>query len=266
MSLGRIRVVLVRTRSCGNVGAVARALKTMGLHQLVLVAPRRPGGPGAVRMAVHAGDVLARARVVSSVAEAVADCGLVVGTTSRPSASRRGAIPPRAIAGEILAAATRQDVALVFGPEDHGLSNGELDLCHRLVTIPTSSAYRSLNLAQAVLVCVYELFVAAGAAVIPSTVPDRAPVHRLEFMFERLETGLGAIGFLHAGSARHMMAMLRRILGGASLDDHAVRVLLGMARQMQWAGVMAGRPRAGRGDRSARCGARGDPEVVARRW
>jgi TrmH family RNA methyltransferase len=265
MDAGRVRVVLVRTRSPGNVGAAARALKSMGLERLVLVAPRRPGNPGAARMAVHARDVLARARVVSSLAEAVGDCELVVGTTSRPAANGRAAVPPRAVVSEILAAATRQDVALVFGPEDHGLRNDELDVCHRVVTIPTSPAYRSLNLAQAVLVCLYELFVGAETDRVPPAPPERAAVERLEFMFGRLEAGLGAIGFLHPGSRRHMMAVLRRILGAAPVDDRAVSVLLGVARQMQWAGGRAGRSGARGVEDGAGDAARGAPEANGHR-
>jgi tRNA/rRNA methyltransferase len=113
-----------------------------------------------------------------------------------------------------------------------------------VVTIPTSAAYRSLNVAQAVLVCVYELFVAAiDGPVIPA--PPRATSQQAEFMYARLEDGLRAIGFLHDGNARHMMETVRGVLAHARLDDHGVQVLLGIARQMAWAGAQRGATAAG---------------------
>ncbi len=239
-----LRVVLVRSRNSGNVGAVARALKTMGLAELVLAAPYRFDAGRAREMAVHATDVLERARIVPTLDAAIADCGLVVGTTSRPTAARHGVLAPRALAAEIGAVVSRQPVALVFGPEHHGLSNDELGRCHRVVTIPTSAAYRSLNVAQAVLVCVYELFVATTEEpVIPAS--PRATSQQVEFMYARLEDGLRAIGFLHDGNARHMMEAVRGLLAHARLDDHGIQLLLGIARQMAWAGARRGAPAAG---------------------
>lgn len=235
MDLGRIRVVLVRARHSGNVGATARVLKNMGLGRLVLVAPHRFQSARAAQMAVHAREVLERRTTVDTLAEGVADCGLVIGTTSRSSAIHRGTVSPRQIAPEVLAATGANDVALVFGPEHHGLSNAELALCQRTVTIPTSVAYGSLNLAQAVLVCAYELFVAAHAGGAAAPTPPRAASARLEFMYAQLEDALRCIGYLHEGNADHMMLLFRRILGRADLGDHDVQVLLGVARQMRWA-------------------------------
>ena len=244
MAVGRIRVVLVRPRQSGNVGAAARALKNMNLRELVLVAPWRFDPDRAAEMAVHAADVVSASRVVGTVADAVADCGLVVGTTSRTSAQRHGAVSPREMAPDILSAASSAPVALLFGPEDHGLSNEDLALCQRVVTIPTGPGYPSLNLGQAVLVCAYELFVAsstragerAGARGVST---PRAASSRLEFMYARLEEALLRIGFLHDGNATHMMRTLRRTLGRAALSDDEVQIFLGLARQMRWAGERA---------------------------
>lgn len=235
MDLGRIRVILVRPRNSGNVGAAARAIKNMGLGRLILVAPHRFDPVRARKMAVHAADVLHHRRVVRTLEEAVEGCGLVVGTTSRPSAARRGALGPRALADEVVAASAVNDVGLVFGPEHHGLSTDELKLCHRVASIPAAPAYVSLNLAQAVLLVAYEMFVAAAGG--PPTVERvLASSQRVELMYAKLEEALRTIGFLHAGNAEHMMRALRRILGRAALVEHDVRVFLALARQIGWFG------------------------------
>src|SRR5512147_2262925 len=122
MSLTRIRIVLVRPNEAQNVGAVARGMKNMGLTDLVVVDAPELDEARAATLAVHAGDVLAARRQVASLAAALADCGLVVGTSGRPTAARDGGTSPRAFAPTLLAAAATNDVALVFGPEDHGLA------------------------------------------------------------------------------------------------------------------------------------------------
>jgi tRNA/rRNA methyltransferase len=236
MSLERIRVVLVRPREAQNVGAVARAMKNMGLARLVLVSAPALDEARAATLAVHAADVLAARREVATLDEALAGCGLVIGASGRPTAARDGGMAPRTFAPTILAAAAANDVALVFGPEDHGLALEELKHCHHVLTIPTSETYGSLNLAQAVLVCVYELCTAAAPAE-PSRV--LAPHERLELLYAKLEASLQAVSFLHGDEAPAMMRRLRRLLGRAGLDDDEVQILLGMARQMTWAGTLA---------------------------
>jgi tRNA/rRNA methyltransferase len=240
MGLDRIRVVLVRPREAQNVGAIARAMKNMGLARLVLVDAPPLDEARAATLAVHAGDVLTARREVATLAEALADVGLAVGTSGRATATRDGAVTPRTAAPAILAAAAANDVALVFGPEDHGLALEELKLCQHVLAIPTSDAYGSLNLAQAVLVCAYELWTAHAAAPADST-RALAPVARLELLYAKLEAGLHAVSFLHGDEAPAVMRRLRRILGRAALDDDEVQMLLGMARQMQWAGTQARR-------------------------
>jgi tRNA/rRNA methyltransferase len=232
MSLERVRVVLVRPQHAGNVGAAARAMKNMGLQHLVLVAPVAPDLCTANTMAVHASDVLAAHTTVATLAEAVAGCGLVVGTSGRASTSVPDAAAPRTLAPTILAASVHNDVALVFGPEDHGLSNDDLALCDRVLTIPASDDYPSLNLAQAVLLCAYELFVAAAPAAAERVLAPRA---RVELLLTKLEAALGAIGYLQPDSAAHMMRTLRRLLGRAALDEREVQALLGVAHQIAWA-------------------------------
>ncbi len=233
----RIRVVLVRPRDAGNIGAVARAMKNMELARLVLVDPPALDLRRAATLAVHAQDVLDTARTVPTLGDALDGCGLAVATSGRPTASRAGALPPRALAPVIVAAAATNDVALVFGPEDHGLALAELALCQREITIPTSPAYGSLNLAQAVLVCAYEIFLVASGAGDAGAVRALAPSARREVMFAKLEEALRAIGYLHRDNAVHMMRRLRRLLGRADLDDEEVQILLGLARQIAWAGT-----------------------------
>jgi len=218
----------------------------MGIERLVLVAPPQRFDPSrAATLAVHARDVIDRCRIVETLEEGVFDCSLVVGTTSRPSALRTGAMSPRAAAPEILAAAGLGEVALVFGPEDHGLSNEELALCQRVVRIPASATYASLNLAQSVLLCAYELLLAdAGGVAVGGlgTAEPPASCGRLEFLYRRLEEVLLRIGFLHMGNAVHMMRSLRRILSRATLGDHDVQILLGIIRQVRWVAGRAGIP------------------------
>jgi TrmH family RNA methyltransferase len=256
MGLERVRVVLVRPQHAGNVGAAARAMKNMGLERLVLVAPQRWNQAQATTMAVHAADLLTCLRQVESLTEAIADCGLVVGTSGRATATQLGALPPRALVPEIVAASAANDVALVFGPEDHGLSNDDLAHCQRVVSIPTADAYGSLNLAQAVLVCAYELRLAAApvggaTATAPTAVAGHggggtrtlAASERLELMYAKLETALRAIGFLHRDNATPMMRALRRTLGRAALDEQEAAVFLGLARQIAWAATACDKAR-----------------------
>jgi tRNA/rRNA methyltransferase len=231
---GRIRVVLVRPRHAGNVGAAARAMKNTGLDHLVIVASQPLDVDSAAVMAVHADDVLARHRRVPTVADAIGDCGLVIGTVGRDGGDAVEAASPRALAPAILAAARANDVALVFGPEDHGLTNDELMRCHRRLTIPTAATYGSLNLAQAVLICGYELLL-AHASPVPDTDRALAPAAAGERMYAAMEDALRDIGFLHRDNGIHMMRVFRRVLGRAALDAYEARVFLGLARQLAWA-------------------------------
>jgi tRNA/rRNA methyltransferase len=237
MRLGNIRIVLVRPRGAANVGAVARAMKNMGLRDLVLVQPALGHSFWTRAMAVHADDVLQRVRRVDSLAAAVADCGLVVGTTCRDGLYRAGAEPPRSAAPRIVAAAASNVVGVVFGPEDHGLSNEDLKACHQLIAIPTDPAYPSLNLAQAVMVCCYELFLAAQRDGV--TAPVAAPLasaRRVDFMLQRLQAAFLSVGFLHPDNPDHIMFAFRRMLGRVQLEERDVRILLALARQIEWFG------------------------------
>jgi len=233
MSLHNLRIVLVRPQYSGNIGAVARAMRNMGLHDLALVNPAPVRRAQADMMAVHARDVLDAMRVYSSLRSAVGNCGFIVGTTCRSGLYRDHAEAPRAVAPHIVAAAANNRVALVFGPEESGLTNDDLRFCHRLVTIPTAASYLSLNVAQAVLLCCYEVFLAAREEP-PFSGDALAVAEQQELMYEKLKQALLQVGFLHKDNPEHIMLALRRIFGRAGLEERDVRILLGMARQIEW--------------------------------
>jgi tRNA/rRNA methyltransferase len=226
-----LRVVLVRPKSSGNVGSVARAMKNFGASDLVLVAPRRFRRFSADAMAVHGRELLDSMRIVDSLAEAVADCGWVVGATCRAGSYRRRPRTPREAAREIRSVAARNRVALVLGPEDTGLANEDLKLCHELVTIPTDASYPSLNVAQAALLCLYEIHLARRPA---RPEPALASSARLEQMMERLRDSLLAVGFLPETNPDHILFALRRMFGRARMEERDVRIWLGIARQIEW--------------------------------
>jgi len=230
--------VLYRPQSAGNIGAAARALKNMGFDDLRLVGRGPLNDREAVKMAVHADDVLARSTVYPNLAAAVADCSLAVGTTSRRGGYRSRAIPLRTAAVELGALAGANKIAIVFGREDRGLTNRELKLCQRLITIPTAPEYPSLNLAQAVMVVAYELMMAANESVAAKADGARTP-HFVEAamsdpMLERMAEALISIGFIPDDNPDHIMSALREIFGRSGLTAREVEILNGMARQMRW--------------------------------
>ncbi len=162
--LEKIAIVLVEPREPGNIGAAARAMANMGLSRLVLVRPPEHRVPEAFRMALAARPILESAEVVDDLGQALAGFGLVAGTTRRPGAGRRGRVTPRQFAAELPVVAAANDVAILFGREESGLTNDQLQYCQRLVTIPSSDGFGSLNLAQAVLTIAYEIFLVAATS------------------------------------------------------------------------------------------------------
>ena len=233
MSVANLRIVLVRPQYSGNIGAIARAMSNFGMKDLALVNPAPVHRQQAEMMAVHAREILDSMQVHTSLRAAVADCGLVVGTTCRPGLYREHAVALRTLAPTLAVAATTNRVALVFGPEDSGLSNEDLCGCHQLLMIPTAPTYTSLNVAQAVVLCCSEIFLAAQSEEKP-LVPSFAVAERQELMYERLKQALLQVGFLHKDNPEHIMLALRRLFGRAGLEERDVRILLGMARQIEW--------------------------------
>ncbi|OGP84097.1 MAG: hypothetical protein A2Z08_05755 [Deltaproteobacteria bacterium RBG_16_54_11] len=235
MGIEDIRIVLVRPQGQMNVGSVARAMKNVGLKELALVDPAGPSlHPDARVMAVHAHDVLKDALIFSRLADAIADCTWVIGTTRRRGKGREGVIDPRQMAAEIAEINQQNKVAVVFGPEDRGLTNRDLDLCRRLVTIPVHEEYGSLNLAQAVMIICYEIYLASRHKKGLSRTKKLAASEELEGMYRHMEETLLRIGFLEQNSPKRMMAVLRKIFSKAQLDSREVRVLRGICRQANW--------------------------------
>ena len=231
--LKNLRIVLVRPRGSGNIGSVARALKNFGATELAIVGTARTKSFWARAMAVHGRDVLSDATCYGTIREAVADCALVVGTTCRGGLYRKHSQTPREVAPRIAAAARTGKVAVIFGPEDHGLSNQDLEPCQLLVTIPAHPEYQSLNVAQAAVVCLYEIFLAALGAPREEKF-RRARAEDVERMYDRMRATLLKIGFLDSENPEHMLLAFRRILGRAGLEDADVRIFTGLFRQIEW--------------------------------
>lgn len=234
--MSAFRIVLVEPLYSGNVGSVCRAMANMDLADLVLVAPRIVDGwEEGQKLAVHAGGLLERRREVATFEEAVADCAAVVGTTARAGLYRQHVRTVRDWAPGLVQIAGQGRVALVFGREDNGLANDEIARCTHLVRIPTGTAYTSINLAQAVMICCYELFQAGGGFEAPAE--KSAPVaatQRLRLQ-ELWREAMLAIGFMDGQKADHMMQGFQRIFSrGVQTEDDA-SILMGVARQAMWA-------------------------------
>src|SRR5687767_1017256 len=231
--LTNLRVIMVRPHGSGNIGSVARAMKNVGAKELAIVGKARTRSFWARAMAVHGRDVLAGTQCYESIRAAVADCTLVVGTTCRSGLYRSHSQTPREVAPEIVRTAQKGKVALLFGPEDHGLSNKDLEHCQLLVTIPTHPEYQSLNVAQAAVICLYELYVASLGESAKQSLPQ-APAEDIERLYDRMRTSLLKIGFLDSQNPEHMLFAFRRILGRTRLEERDVRILTGLFRQIEW--------------------------------
>ena len=230
-SLDHILVVLSHPSHPGNIGAAARAMKTMGLHRLVLVNPKQFPDPQANAMAVSAIDVLASAVVCSSLAEALADTVFATAVTARRRELATEPLWAREAARELVEQADQGDVALVFGNETVGLSNDAVALCRRWTTIPTGTALTSLNLAQAVQVLCYELRMAAvdpGAPPVVTEAGEPASVAEVDRLIEHLERAVIGSGFLEPTRPGRLIPRMRQLFSRAGLEREEVNSLRGM--------------------------------------
>lgn len=236
--LTRLRIVLVDTSHPGNIGAVARAMKNMGLSALHLVRPKQFPHAEAYARASGADDVLNQARVHDDLLQAVADCGLVIGTSARQRHVPFNLLEPREGAAELVARLTEGNrVAVVFGSERTGLQNAELNLCHHLMTIPTSDEYSSLNIAMAAQIIAYELLLATRAAQ-PAPVRDEllATGDDMERFYTHLQTALEGTHFRDNSGSGQLMARVRRIFNRAELDRNEMRILRGILSALEQRG------------------------------
>jgi len=254
--LKNITIVLVRPQYAGNVGSVCRAMKNMGLPRLNLVSPEQePLSAEARMMATSAKDILQKAKIFSSLEDALQDFRWIAGTSARKGINRGPFISPREICPEIIQHARSIPVAILFGPEDRGLTNRELDPCHALIAIPTHPGLSSLNLAQAVILVCYELYLASlyemrneecgirnekkrvrrdKACSSSGLLTPLAEFQKVEKMYAHLEQLLLRIGFLDSNNPKRIMHTLRRIFGRANLGDRDVAILRGIFRQLEW--------------------------------
>ncbi|GAB4542705.1 MAG: RNA methyltransferase [Pleurocapsa sp.] len=243
-----IKIVLVEPAGALNVGSIARVMKNMGLKKLVLVNPQCDRhSDDARKMAVHAAEILENATIVDSLPAALTGCQRAIATTARSRSLPTQLESPRQGLGWLLNCPS----ALIFGPEDRGLSNSELKYAQRFVCINSNPAYPSLNLAQAVAVCAYELYqIATNCSLdnqetcvslqerkssnFATTSANNAPIETLEAYYQHLEAVLLEIGYLYPHTAAARMDKFRRLYNRANLTDEEVAMLRGILRQIKW--------------------------------
>lgn len=235
--LSHIKIVLVETTHPGNIGAVARAMKNMQMSNLWLVAPKIFPSADATARASGADDVLSNATVCSNLQEAIADCHTVIGASARCRTISWPELTPRECATQFAAYVPDQKIAIVFGRENSGLKNHELDLCQYLLRIPCNSGYSSLNIAAAVQIVCYELFVTAGLQE-KIDIGDRgeiplATAAQMDSFYEHLQQTLHDIDFMKTNKSESIMRRLRRIYNRVQLDTKELDILRGILRMSQ---------------------------------
>ena len=243
LMLANIRIVLVNTSEPGNIGGVARAMKNMRLENLVLVNPLQFPHAKATARASGADDLLARAQVCEALDEAIAGCGLVLGASARFRRLAWPRLDARQCAAKVTSEIARTPVAIVFGREHSGLTNEELERCHYLVHIPCNEAYSSLNLAAAVQVIAYELFVTAQQSLSASAITTKhadtsgheqpATAAEMQGFFDHLMVVLMEIGFLNTAHPRKMMRRLKRLFNKAQMDKVETNIMRGILSTIQ---------------------------------
>ena len=233
-ALANIRVVLSHTSHPGNIGASARAMRTMGLHSLFLINPKYFPHADAVAMAAGADDILANVRVCSGLDEALANTTFIVGLTARRRDLSHPMLGLREAAARIAGEAANGQVAILFGTEMSGLSNSELDRCHLLANIAADDEFSSLNLAAAVQVTAYELRQATltGDSAPLSTVFPMASFEQVEGFYQHLEQLLYDTKFLDPAQPKRLMRRLRRLFARARLEKEEVNILRGILHAM----------------------------------
>lgn len=229
----QIAVLLVETQIPENIGAVARAMNNMGLTRLVLVNPTNCDLSRVLKTATGSSiDLVENMEVYDDLLEAMGPYQYVVGTTARLGAHRPAMTNPRRLAGELISISQHNKVAILFGPEDHGLSNEQLRYCHTIATIPTAR-FSSLNLAQAVMIVCYEIFLAGSSTPLQSP-PRLANKFELEGMYGHLKDVFLKIGFINPQNPEHWMLNIRRFLSRLPLRAREVKVIRGVCRQIDW--------------------------------
>ncbi|KQA16480.1 tRNA (cytosine(32)/uridine(32)-2'-O)-methyltransferase TrmJ [Vibrio metoecus] len=235
--LDRVKVVLVGTSHSGNIGSAARAMKVMGLSQMVLVDPQCQVDAQAIALAAGASEIALNAQIVPTLEAAVADCGLVVGTSARSRTLDWPMLEPRQCGEKLIAEASQHTVAMVFGRERTGLTNDELQLCHYHVCVPANPEYSSLNLAMAVQLLSYEVRMAFLAMDQHQSQEQRGqeyPRHQeLELFYEHLEKVITQTEFISAQQPGQVMNKLRRMFTRARPEAQEINILRGILTSVQ---------------------------------
>jgi tRNA/rRNA methyltransferase len=232
-TMENIAVVLVEPQIPENIGATARAMNNMGVTRLLVVNPENCDLSRIVKMATGTSiDIVEQMEVYDDLLQAIGPFHYVVGTTARIGAQRPALTTPRRLAQDVIPIAQSNRVAILFGPEDRGLSNEHLRYCHTITTIPTSR-FSSLNLAQAVMIVCYEIFL-TGKEPAQEVLPRLANKFELEGMYDHLKEVLMKIGFIDPQNPEHWMLNIRRFLSRVPLRAREVRVIRGICRQMDW--------------------------------
>ena len=224
----KIKFILFEPSHPGNVGAAARAIKTMGFEKLCLINPIEHPHSEARARSSGALDVLLNAEVFDNLQDAIKGCGLVIGTTSR---TRRISVPItniRETAPSIVAEAKQKTVAVIFGPEKSGLINAQVDYCNQLVNIPSIGSYKSLNLAMAVQIVAYELRVASGATPAEIRARNLASNEETELFYSHLNQVLLETGFLDPKNPKQLMRRLRTLFNRAQMDENEINIMRGI--------------------------------------
>jgi tRNA/rRNA methyltransferase len=236
MNLENLCIILVEPQGARNIGSVARAMANFGMNDLRLVRPQTdPLQEESRQMAVKAGGILEQARLCADLRVAVDDCHCVFGTTRRLGKYRVDILNPDDAALQLLPLLDTGRVALVFGREDKGLKTEEIDLCQRLVTIPTDDRLPSMNLAQSVGICLYEVYRQYGRRQGKTTGGKKlAAAPEVEAMFAHMRRTFLAIDYLNPQNPEHILRTYRRLLGRAGLDPREVRALRGLLSSIDW--------------------------------
>ncbi len=237
MMLERVKVVLVGTTHSGNIGSAARAMKVMGLSQMVLVDPQCQLDAQAIALAAGASEIALNAQIYPTLEAAVADCGLVVGTSARSRTLEWPMLEPRECGEKLISEANQHSVAMVFGRERTGLTNDELQLCHYHVCVPANPEYSSLNLAMAVQLLSYEVrmaYLALQQSSQSSTLQEEYPRHQeLERFYAHLEQVIMQTEFISAQQPGQVMNKLRRMFTRARPEAQEINILRGILTSVQ---------------------------------
>ena len=234
-NLENVTIVLKGPKFPGNVGSAARCAMNMGIGRLSVVGNRDLDDEAVRQMATHESkEIVNRIRHFDTLDEALAEFTWVAGTTARQGSGRGPVVSPRRMAQELIALSQENRIALLFGPEDTGLTNDDLRFCQTVVTIPTAG-FKSLNLSHAVMIICYELLMARMGEE-TKVMPKLAGSQELEGMYIQLKSVLQAIGFLNPENPDYWMMHIRRLFARTTLQAREVKILRGICRQIEWYG------------------------------